>query len=551
MKKLFVRLLAAILVLCLFQTGNSTYEVKAEEPQADIYYATHCQTYGWNLGVSENGQMSGTEGQAKRLESIKIWVKSNLSGGVEYETHCQTYGWSLGAKKDGEVCGTEGQAKRLEAIRIRLTGELAEYYDIIYRVHRQTYGWSDWVKNGETAGTTGEAKRLEAIQIKLVRKNTCGESTVRYKTHCQTYGWLDYVENGALSGTEGQAKRLEAIQIDIPDTAYPGGITYQVHCQTYGWMNWVGNNSSAGTSGQAKRLEAIRIKLTGDMEKQYDVYYRVHSQTYGWLDWACNGESAGTQGLAKRLEAIEIVLVQKGETAPGKTARPYVDSKIAAEIAAEEEEAKRQQEEENDKATSENLRQILNSAILNPTKTNDPVIDAKVQEIFADVITSDMDNYEKVYACYDWIIKNASYRYEGGYTGEWNLTSVSYANLRDRQVVSFSYPIFIGKGGSRYGTCINYASAFTVLTRALGYESYRVGGETIRADGSYGEHYWTVIKIDGIWYNFDPQNADNNWADPHKYFGRTNSEWLSNGYKFSHGSEKSEDYISTSGFKVQ
>ena len=60
------------------------------------------------------------------------------------------------------------------------------------------------------------------------------------------------------------------------------------------------------------------------MAKQYDVYYRVHVQTYGWLGWAKNGASAGTEGLAKRMEAIEIVLVAKGKSAPGSTARAFI-----------------------------------------------------------------------------------------------------------------------------------------------------------------------------------------------------------------------------------
>ena len=80
----------------------------------------------------------------------------------------------------------------------------------------------------------------------------------------------------------------------------------------------------SGTSGQAKRLEAIQIRLTGELERQYDVYYRVHAQSYGWLGWAKNGENAGTAGYAKRLEGIEIRLVEKGGRAPGATARPYV-----------------------------------------------------------------------------------------------------------------------------------------------------------------------------------------------------------------------------------
>jgi uncharacterized protein YjdB len=68
------------------------------------------------------------------------------------------------------MAGTSGKSKRLEAIRIKLTGEIAEHYDVYYRVHAQTFGWMGWAKNGEAAGTAGYSKRLEAIQIVLVPK---------------------------------------------------------------------------------------------------------------------------------------------------------------------------------------------------------------------------------------------------------------------------------------------------------------------------------------------------------------------------------------------
>jgi hypothetical protein len=91
------------------------------------------------------------------------------SGDIVYRTHCQTYGW-LDWVPNGQLSGTSGQAKRLEAIEIKLTGDISNYYDVYYRVHCQTYGWLDWVKNGEMAGTMGQSKRLEAIEIKLVPK---------------------------------------------------------------------------------------------------------------------------------------------------------------------------------------------------------------------------------------------------------------------------------------------------------------------------------------------------------------------------------------------
>ena len=52
----------------------------------------------------------------------------------------------------------------------KLYGEMANRFDVYYRVHAQSYGWLGWAKNGEEAGTAGFAKRLEGIQIVLVPK---------------------------------------------------------------------------------------------------------------------------------------------------------------------------------------------------------------------------------------------------------------------------------------------------------------------------------------------------------------------------------------------
>jgi uncharacterized protein YjdB len=68
------------------------------------------------------------------------------------------------------MSGTSGEAKRIEAIRIKLTGEMAKHYDVYYRVYVQGIGWMGWTKNGAKAGTSGYAKRLEGIEIVLVSK---------------------------------------------------------------------------------------------------------------------------------------------------------------------------------------------------------------------------------------------------------------------------------------------------------------------------------------------------------------------------------------------
>jgi len=159
--------------------GDATDAQKPVIPGTDvtnIAYKTHVQTYGWQ-GYKFNGEMSGTSGESKRLEGIKIKLTNQqYPGDICYITHVQTYGWQGNLddvstwKSSGEMSGTSGESKRLEAICICLTGEISKKYDVYYRVHAQTYGWLGWAKNGEPAGTAGYSKRLEGIQIVLVQK---------------------------------------------------------------------------------------------------------------------------------------------------------------------------------------------------------------------------------------------------------------------------------------------------------------------------------------------------------------------------------------------
>ena len=319
----------------LLEETDNTGEVR-DISIPTIRYQTHVQTYDWQDWV-QNGDIGGTVGYAKRMEAFKIQLQdTELSGGIEYRSHVQTYGW-MDWVSNGEMSGSTGQAKRLEAIQIRLTGELAEYFDVYYRVHSQTYGWLDWACNGDAAGTVGLAKRAEALQIVLMKKgsNAPGDTEnpyveeleVRYTSHMQTYGWMAESVNGETNGAAGKGKRMEAVQIKLANhSLISGSIEYRTHCQTYGWMDWVSEGKTAGTTGLAKRLEAIQIRLTGEMAERYDIYYRVNSKDYGWLDWAKNGEAAGTAGLTKTAEAIQIVLVKKDGAAPGSTEQPYIEN---------------------------------------------------------------------------------------------------------------------------------------------------------------------------------------------------------------------------------
>ncbi|EGO8082221.1 hypothetical protein FAE10_000536 [Enterococcus faecalis] len=328
---------------------------KAEEKVPDINYQTHIQDIGWQ-GVVKNGEISGTSRRSLRLEGIKMNISnSDLAGSVEYRTHVQEIGWQ-GYVKDNQLSGTSGKSLRLEAIQIRLTGEIANAYDVYYRVHIEDKGWLNWAKNSESAGSQSAAKRLESIQIKLVKKGEAApegngkafligneakrpdeiKPTVNYQTHVQNIGWQGVVKNGEIAGTSGKNLQLEAIKINLSDAALAGNIEYSTHIQNIGWQDYKANGALSGTTGKNLQLEAIKIKLSGDVSRYYDVYYRVHIQDKGWLNWAANGAPAGSQSASKRLEAIQIKIVRKGETAPKGSGKAFLvgdEARTPAEIA--------------------------------------------------------------------------------------------------------------------------------------------------------------------------------------------------------------------------
>ena len=261
------------------ESTSETEEKPDEEPKKEpsICYTTHIQDIGWQNQVKD-GEMAGTEGQAKRLEAIKITLKDLSGVKIKYQTHIQDIGWQ-DWKYDGTLAGTEGQSKRLEAIKIEL--EESDKYSIMYRVHIQDIGWQDWRYDGEKAGTEGQSKRLEAIQIKIVEKQT--SISVNYSVHVQDIGWQDWKDSEEMAGTEGQSKRLEAIQIKLENTQ-DYSIEYRVHVQDIGWQDWVKDGKTSGTEGQSKRLEAIQIRIISkenDSDLQEEPKFERQEGTYG------------------------------------------------------------------------------------------------------------------------------------------------------------------------------------------------------------------------------------------------------------------------------
>ena len=263
-----------------------------------VRYISHIQDYGWNNSCySFDGQMSGTSGESKRLEAIKISLDSfNVNvlndANIKYQVHVQDYGW-MNWKQNGEIAGTEGESKRIEAIKIKL--ENLAGYTVKYRVHVQDYGWMPWCYDGEIAGTTGESKRIEAIQIQIVKKPTI-EVNYTYNESKNTVT-AKITSDKKLSSINDSSWKLSEDKLNYTKE-YSENDTYKV------------------TVKDIDGIESeLKVKITQVIEPISMVKYSSHVQNYGWEKRysKIDGEVSGTTGQSKQIEAIKIALRKFGK----------------------------------------------------------------------------------------------------------------------------------------------------------------------------------------------------------------------------------------------
>ena len=153
--------------------------------------------------------------------------------------------------------------------------------------------------------------------------------------------------------------------------------------------------------------------------------------------------------------------------------------------------------------------QIINSATLEPIRTGYAELDSQIDKIFADGFTSKMTPYDKVWYLYQYMVK--TFEYDNSYLIYISrdiypiLEKVPYKSTDDAYEVFRALRILRLK----VGACTYYSSLFMIMLRAIGFDAYTVTGETSKASGGWTGHTWVSVKINGVWYNFDPQVEDN------------------------------------------
>lgn len=154
-----------------FETGGNAIL----EKEYNINYSSHVATIGWQNSVKAE-ELSGTTGVGLSVEAVKISISSSYTGNIMYQTYINKTGWQDWVY-DNNISGTIGLGKKIESLRIKLTGDLAEHYDIWYRVYVSNVGWMGWTCNGNKAGTDDINQGIEGYEIVVLPKGMSAPGT--------------------------------------------------------------------------------------------------------------------------------------------------------------------------------------------------------------------------------------------------------------------------------------------------------------------------------------------------------------------------------------
>lgn len=172
-----------------------------------------------------------------------------------------------------------------------------------------------------------------------------------------------------------------------------------------------------------------------------------------------------------------------------------------------------------DSLPDEDMKTLMNAQALHPQPSGYRELDNLIAEILKPY--EDSDTYTKIYALYDWTVRNITYSWEG-YSQQWApcydkftlnyLDQLTYTEgLQEaipQEIVNRSYHAI----AKHKGICYDWGALMAVMARYVGLESYvHTGYFVFEATGGWGHHGWCEILLDGKNYIFDPQR-DYRWT---------------------------------------
>ncbi len=146
--------------------GSVTYAYN----ECDLSCRGYMQTSRWQDLVKE-GELIGVQSGTERLEALRLKLQNQpYTGGITYQLRYAKTGWTKQWFRNGQCAGRRGCLT--EAIQIKLTGEMADHYDVYYCGYVQKKGWTAWAKNGRACGSAAQGLKLQGLKVLILPKGS-------------------------------------------------------------------------------------------------------------------------------------------------------------------------------------------------------------------------------------------------------------------------------------------------------------------------------------------------------------------------------------------
>ncbi len=121
------------------------------------------------------------------------------------------------------------------------------------------------------------------------------------------------------------------------------------------------------------------------------------------------------------------------------------------------------------------------------------LIEKEIDRIISEIITPDLEEYDKIKTVHDYLVNNVKYDVERN------------ENEKSKYNSYTAYgPIIEG-----YGTCNGYTDALAIFLTKLGYDNYKVATPPELISYSDSGHVWNAINYENNWLHIDVT-----WDDP-------------------------------------
>ena len=138
-------------------------------PEMKAMYRIYANGSDWSGYIKDNTNVTAPGGAyVTAIQATLENQPAGMSGTIAYQVNLSGFGWQAW-KENFVEAGDSAGSMPLEAVKMKLTGQLAEQYDLYYSVY-QNGNWTEQVMNGETAGLEAQGLRVDGVRIAVVPK---------------------------------------------------------------------------------------------------------------------------------------------------------------------------------------------------------------------------------------------------------------------------------------------------------------------------------------------------------------------------------------------